>query len=48
VQLWYDDIETCERVWQSPAIQPVIEDSKSFIGAIKSFYIDEKTILPGR
>jgi uncharacterized protein (TIGR02118 family) len=46
VELWYDDVETLERVWASPAVKEIAEDTHHFIGAIKSFIVEEKTIIP--
>jgi uncharacterized protein (TIGR02118 family) len=48
VELWYDDVETLERVWASSAVKEIAEDTRHFIGAIKSFIVDEKTIIPLR
>ncbi|HTK34045.1 MAG TPA: EthD domain-containing protein [Caulobacteraceae bacterium] len=45
VELWFDDLEAFERSWRSPANKAVVEDSHTFIGAIKSFIVDEKTII---
>lgn len=48
VELWYDDVETLDRVWASSAVTEIAEDTRHFIGAIKSFIVDEKTIIPLR
>jgi uncharacterized protein (TIGR02118 family) len=47
VELWYDDLETLARVWASPAVSALAEDTRRFIGAMKSFIIDEKVLIPG-
>jgi uncharacterized protein (TIGR02118 family) len=46
VELWFDDIEAFQASWASPINKVIVEDSETFIGAIKSFIVDERTIIP--
>ncbi len=47
VELWFDDYEAFERSWKSPINQLIIADSETFIGAMKSFIVEDKIVIPG-
>jgi uncharacterized protein (TIGR02118 family) len=45
-ELWYDDLEAMNRANASPEAKALHADGATFIGRIKSFTIEEKTIVP--
>jgi reactive intermediate/imine deaminase/uncharacterized protein (TIGR02118 family) len=45
-ELWYDDRAAMERAMASPQGQALLADGALFIGRIKSFLVEEKTIIP--
>ena len=47
-ELWYEDRATMERAVASPEAKRLHADGALFIGAIKTFIVEEKEIVPGR
>ena len=45
-ELWFDDRAAMERANASPEAKRLHADGALFIGGIKTFIIDEKTIIP--
>jgi len=45
-ELWYDDLEAMTRANASPEAKALHADGATFIGQIKSFTIEERTIIP--
>jgi uncharacterized protein (TIGR02118 family) len=45
-ELWYDDFAAMERANASPEAKRLHADGALFIGRIKSYVIEEKTIIP--
>jgi uncharacterized protein (TIGR02118 family) len=46
-ELWYDDRESMLRSLASPESKALHADGARFIGRIKTFTVEEKTIIPG-
>ena len=47
-ELWYDDLEAMNRANASPEARALHADGTTFIGQIKSFTIEERTIIPSQ
>lgn len=47
-ELWYDDLEAMNRANASPEARALHVDGGTFIGQIKSFTIEERTIIPSQ
>jgi len=47
-ELWYDDLEASQRAAATPEMQRLTDDGALFIGRIKTYVIEEKTIIPRR
>ena len=45
-ELWFDDRAAMDRANASPEAKRLHDDGARFIGAIKTFIIDEKVIVP--
>jgi uncharacterized protein (TIGR02118 family) len=45
-ELWYDDRAAMERANASPEAKRLHDDGALFIGAIKTFIVEEKVIIP--
>jgi uncharacterized protein (TIGR02118 family) len=45
-ELWYDDLEAMKRANASPQAKALHADGATFIGRIKSFTIEERTVVP--
>ncbi len=45
-ELWYDDMATMERANATPEAKRLHADGALFIGQIKSYVVEEKTIIP--
>ena len=45
-ELWFDDRAAMERANASPEAKRLHDDGALFIGGIKTFVIEEKTIVP--
>jgi uncharacterized protein (TIGR02118 family) len=45
-ELWYDDLATAQRAAASPEMKRLTDDGALFIGRIKTYVIEEKTIIP--
>ncbi len=45
-ELWYDDRESMARALSTPEAKTLHADGATFIGQIKTFIVEEKTILP--
>ena len=45
-ELWFDDRAAMERANASPEAKRLHDDGALFIGGIKTFIIEEKTIIP--
>ena len=45
-ELWYDDLDAMNRANASPEAKALHADGATFIGGIKMFTIEEKTIVP--
>jgi uncharacterized protein (TIGR02118 family) len=46
-ELWFDDRESMTRAMATPQAKALHADGALFIGRIKSFTVEEKTIIPG-
>ena len=46
-ELWYDNAETMEQAIQSDQAKRLFADGAEFIGAIKTFVVEEKVIIDG-
>ena len=44
-ELWYDDAESMEQAIQSDQAKRLFADGAQFIGAIKTFVVEEKVII---
>ena len=45
-ELWYDDLEAFERASATPEAKRLHADGALFIGRIKSYVVEERTIIP--
>jgi uncharacterized protein (TIGR02118 family) len=45
-ELWYDDLEASERASATPEAKRLHADGALFIGRIKSYVVEERTIIP--
>jgi len=45
-ELWYDDRAAMDRANASPEAKRLHDDGALFIGAIKSFIVEEKVVIP--
>jgi uncharacterized protein (TIGR02118 family) len=45
-ELWYEDAPAMQRAAASPEMKRLTDDGALFIGRIKTYVIDEKTIIP--
>ncbi|HQT78638.1 MAG: hypothetical protein B7Z80_12700 [Rhodospirillales bacterium 20-64-7] len=45
-ELWFDDLAGFEKAAATPEMKRLTDDGALFIGAIKTFVIEERTIIP--
>ncbi|MCB4825428.1 EthD family reductase [Roseicella aerolata] len=47
-ELWFDDRAALERAHGTPEMKRLLADGATFIGSIKTFFVEEKEIIPPR